>query len=104
MYGNDYQETIVREIEEEIGIQIDPANLTCLGKILITLPSENEFWQVYRYDLQEDVEIKPNSDEVAETKWMTMDELHNMLVNPQIQWSTKVTQIFEKFLKVNAHN
>ena len=86
-YGDEYLSSAIREIFEEIGVTVDVHKLQPIGKILIDMPNENEFSQNYEYHSVDELVIHPNSDEVAETKFVSVSEMKSMLVNPSVKWN-----------------
>ena len=72
----------VREVREEVGINVDPAKL----KLIFTDfcgywngRATSEFNDVYLYEIDEFDADKAFSDEVAQSKWLYRDEIKAML-------------------------
>lgn len=96
-YGDEYLSTAVREISEEIGFSIDSNELIALGKILVHMPNENEYSQVYEYHATKDLTIIHSPSEIAQTKFVTISEMKTMLADPAIKWNPFSLKILEAF-------
>jgi 8-oxo-dGTP diphosphatase len=70
--GESESEAIVREMQEELSIQIEPVRL-CWSSV--TPWNTSLAW--WLSNLETDVIPVPNPDEVAEVHWMTVDEICN---------------------------
>ncbi|MFH1236684.1 MAG: NUDIX domain-containing protein [Parcubacteria group bacterium] len=97
-YGTSYIETAVRELKEEIGIDASPSALKEVGKILLRVPQESELWHIYRYRLGNE-KLSFNSEEIQETKFVTIDELGHMLRDPNMEWKDQAKRLYDEFLK-----
>lgn len=73
IYGDSYEETATREIEEELGIKADPSDLQYKGEVLVKLPSSNEYFHVFEYKLKSTDLIQPAGEEISQIKWLGMD-------------------------------
>lgn len=82
LLGESSLEGAIREVKEEDGIELDPAK----GKILFSkIRNEcdgvkfRDILDVWLFDYDGDIDLKnATTDEVADAKWMTMDEVHNL--------------------------
>jgi len=64
-YGEDYEDTAIREAKEELGLEIDREELVRILKINACEETGNEFVVLFTYLMNKDIEhIKLNSDEV----------------------------------------
>ncbi|KKW01192.1 MAG: NUDIX hydrolase, type 34 [Parcubacteria group bacterium GW2011_GWA2_48_9] len=97
-YGKKYLETAVQELKEEANISVDPNDLKDLGKILVRLPGESEFWQTYQYHLKNDA-LSPNSEEIDQIKFVSLKELGEMLINAKVKWKGQVKLLYNILLK-----
>ena len=97
-YGTTPIDTAVREASEEIGIAIRPEQLTLLGELVSRNPEETEYWYVYRCDLTQDVKLTPDPQEVAELKFVSLDELRVMINDPAVEWSEDPKMLIQKFI------
>lgn len=100
-YGTTPIETAIREASEEIGIAIEPEQLTLLGELVSKTAEETEYWYVYRCDLTREVELVPNPQEVAELRFVSLDELRRMISDPAIEWSEDPKMLIQKFILNN---
>jgi len=69
-----------------------------LGKILVRLPGESEFWQTYQYHLKNDA-LSPNSEEIDQIKFVSLKELGEMLINAKVKWKGQVKLLYNILLK-----
>jgi isopentenyl-diphosphate Delta-isomerase len=94
-FGKSYIETAKIELQEELGIVADEAELKFLGEVLVKQPQNGEFFYVYEYKLKASDDIKLQSDEVTNIKWITFSELKlSMKDNPSL-WYTRPLQVVE---------
>ncbi len=96
-YGETYEETAIRETFEELGIVLDPHGLKELGKVLMKMPNECEYVQVYEYRMIEDVELNVNTEEIAEVKFVSTPTLYAMLEDASVKWSTFARETLKQF-------
>lgn len=77
------RETAVREVAEEVGLQIDPEALEPVGYERITVPrghaagtleEGDNYLQVYAVLLPEALPLRPDLREVPEAQWVTREE------------------------------
>ncbi len=73
-YGQSYDEASVREIQEELGLELP---LERLQKIY--LKEEREFAFIYRGLFIDEMRINFDQDEVSEVKWVALDKLPNFI-------------------------
>jgi 8-oxo-dGTP pyrophosphatase MutT (NUDIX family) len=79
--GEDSFTGALREVEEEIGIKLDPKN----GKLIFTQQRENDFKDTYLF--KENINIKDTilqETEVVKIKLVTYDELKKMVETEEI--------------------
>lgn len=99
LYGDSYTEAAIKDIKEELGLDVSPTQLLELGKVLIKLPWENEWRTIYRYNLPEGLEIKFPEEETSEIIFVTLNEVKEMLNDGTIRWSDKARQLLEHFVE-----
>lgn len=87
--GTTIRETVVSELEEEIGIK-EEFNSFIAGPIRKRNKyPNNEFTYTFYYDGGEDLgKIKFNDNEVQEVKWLSATEIMNQIKNNPENWST----------------
>jgi isopentenyldiphosphate isomerase len=94
-YGEEYINTAVREAREELGISISKDDLKLLGKVLIEVPWEKEFWQIYSYQITAD--FKPvKNEEVAEVQFMSLGDIKKSFLTER--WSDKAKKNLKAFV------
>ncbi|CAN5195393.1 hypothetical protein BH09PAT2_BH09PAT2_10330 [soil metagenome] len=97
-YGVSYDDTVVREMSEEVGVESTVEDFTCLGKILVRASYETEFWQVYEYHLNNNITLKRNEEEIAEIQFVSLSVLKQMLTDSTIEWTIGARDVFKGFL------
>ena len=71
MTGDDYEETAIREVKEELGI--DVPSLTFLGKFLFRYPNENEYSAIFK--ASSNGPFNYNRDEISDIRFMTIGDI-----------------------------
>ncbi|MEK9200455.1 MAG: NUDIX domain-containing protein [Patescibacteria group bacterium] len=92
-FGKEYLETAVREVGEEMGLQVSEADLIEKGAVLVHLPHSGEFFKVYEYHLKPGEHVKASVEEVADTAWMTIDQMKQSMQDKSRQWYARPEQI-----------
>jgi len=92
-YGDSYEVTALRELDEELGIKADMNELIDKGKVLVTLPSSNEFFEVFEYSLKKTDSINFAAEEVAEIRWLSLDKIKESMKNMTLSWYARPIQI-----------
>ena len=75
-HGEDAYNTIIREVKEELGIDISNDNVVSLGHICIDFPIRFIFYLKKNIDLKK---ITLQEDEVESVSYLTIDEINNLL-------------------------
>jgi len=86
-YQESYEEAAIREIKEELGIEIeDPSELTYETKLEACEETGNEFVHIFSYLLDQDTEkIDPDLEEVEEVIIVDLDDVKKDIdTNPGI--------------------
>ena len=86
--------SIKREVEEELGINIDNENIQELGFMLYDKPLRYMFYLKKDIDLKN---IKLQQEEVEYVKYMTIEEINNLIETNQITKSHGI--LFKEVLK-----
>lgn len=94
-FGKSYEETAVRELYEELGIQTTEKELKYLGEVLVKLPNSNEFFQVFEHVLNPTVNIKIAIEEIKNTKWLSISEIKDSIKNNSLKWYPRPIQVIE---------
>lgn len=92
--GDTPLEAIKREVKEELGISIDNESIQELGYLLYDAPLR------YMFYLKKDIDLKEiiiQESEVEFVKYMTIDEINNLINNNQYTKSHAI--IFKKILE-----
>lgn len=91
--------TIRREVEEELGINIDNESIEEYGFILYDKPLRYMFYLNKDIDIND---IKVQDEEVEYVKYMTKEEILNLIENKQITESHGI--IFNKILELKSNS
>ena len=97
-----YEEGVVREFEEELGIRLPLADFKEIAKERLNNPSiygrNNKFVKIFlvRKDIPLE-EFKPDSVEVEEIRYFNHDELVNLLSHPE-KLTSSAKYIIEKYI------
>lgn len=92
-FGQSYLETATRELFEELGIFALETDLELLGEVLVHLPSSNEYFNVFEYNLKSTDNIKIEISELSQTKWVTINEIKDSIKNNPSDWYPRPTQV-----------
>ena len=96
--GQTYKETALREVKEELGIEVSASKLKKLFKFRIDdpcfNPTNNRFIEVYRLDY--DVDVNLEDMELETTQFFSVKELKKMIKENKKQFSTRFLEIFER--------
>ena len=87
--NDEYEESAIRELQEELGLFIDKTQLIPLFLYRIQYQKvfhnqlfiENELNQVYAYELKEDVHFQLQKEEVESVCWVNFNELESFMQN-----------------------
>ena len=91
--------TIRREVEEELGINVDNDTIEEYGFILYDKPLRYMFYLKKDIDIND---IKVQEEEVEYVKYMTKEEILNLIENKQITESHGI--IFNKILELKSNS
>lgn len=91
--------TIRREVEEELGINVDNETIEEYGFILYDKPLRYMFYLKKDIDIND---IKVQEEEVEYVKYMTKEEILNLIENKQITESHGI--IFNKILELKSNS
>lgn len=78
--GDSSMDAALREVEEEIGVVLDPERGRCLYTDKRQHHSFPDFRDVWLFEAEVELsELKFQEDEVSDAKWATMSEVRNMI-------------------------
>lgn len=94
--GESIDEAVASELQDEIGLVLDPSNLI-QGEILKRDKYPNrEFTNVYYYRFQNEISnLKFNDGEVQEVKWMKSSDIIKSLTGKREMWSASKNGLAE---------
>lgn len=95
VYGDSYEKTAKRELEEELGIEADPSDLQYKGEVLVKLPSSNEYFHVFEYKLKSTDLIQPAGEEISQIKWLGVDRIKESMEDRSLKWYPRPIQIIK---------
>lgn len=93
VYGDSYEKTAIREMEEEVGIKVSLEDLVDKGEVLVKLPRSNEYFRIYEYRQKKVDIIKPSADEISEIKWLGIEAIKQSMEDGTIKWYPRPIQI-----------
>jgi mutator protein MutT len=80
--GETAEETVIREIREETGIEIEQQSLIYFGKVYLTHTTGNIVLHIFEYNIKAPEQIKFNPKEHADYRWTTLEEALEMTLIP----------------------
>ncbi len=80
-YGQTYEEAAVREVEEELG---EKAKVRFILGILLDMPTETEFCQVFESERLNKLKFDFDPDEVQGTAWINPNEIRKLVLKNRI--------------------
>ncbi len=83
-------ENIIKEGQEEIGIEVILDNVKFLGNYFYSSQNGKNQEQIFVYMLRVENNINFNDGEVQEVKWIDKDELYNNLLNNQQEFANRL--------------
>lgn len=94
-YQKTYEETAVKELEEELGIKTSEKKLIYKGEVLVKLPVSNEYFHVFEYLLEPTDKIRLAKEEITDSMWMKIEDLKESMKNKTLEWYPRPLQIIE---------
>ncbi|MBS3051404.1 MAG: NUDIX domain-containing protein [Candidatus Aenigmarchaeota archaeon] len=97
--GESYKSAAIRGLREELGIK--KANVRKISKMKISSRRETEFDEIFTCKISEKSRIKINSKEVSEAKFLSTNQLENLMrkkPRPFSSWSIRVFNECRKLL------
>lgn len=87
------EEAMCREIKEELGVPLSPAEIEYLGSFQDVYAEKGTqcLWSVFASPLDKSVELKP-TDDVASVKWFPLENLPTDLAFNGVKWSIELYQ------------
>lgn len=84
--GQTYMQCALREIEEELGIK---TSIKLIAKVLIKMKKETEYTALFEAKISSNTSITIDQDEVAQTKWIPIDQLKTFIKTHSVaDWTT----------------
>jgi mutator protein MutT len=76
------EQTVIREIREETGIEMQNQNLAYLHKAYVRHPTGDFVFHVFEYNIDDIPQIKMNPKEHVDFRWVTLEEALEMSLIP----------------------
>lgn len=92
-FGKSYIETAVRELREELGIEVNEMDFILKGEVMVKLPKSNEFFNVFEYQLKSDQKILTEETEISNITWMTIEDIKKSMADKSLQWYPRPEQV-----------
>jgi len=80
--GETAEETVIREIQEETGIEMQKQCLSYFGKVYISHSTGDLVFHVFEYNLLGSPQVKFNPGEHTDYRWVTLQESLEMSLIP----------------------
>jgi Isopentenyldiphosphate isomerase len=94
--GEGGEEACIREVKEELGVDVTPDQLILIKRI-VRAAGEHMIWDLFlvRYNTQKR-RFKLAPDEVAEVRWLTPDQLRKMIKEEMIFYYPEMFDVIAK--------
>ena len=76
--GEDPRSAVIREIYEEVGLDIDDDELKEIGKLYVRLPNLDYVFHMFYKSFQSHPQIKLGLEEHEEAVWVNLDEAYKL--------------------------
>lgn len=96
-YPEEYIDAAVRETEEEIGLKVEGTMFKELGKLLVKMPTENEFQMNYLLVFEDIKKDDIQTYEAESIRYMTLEELLESVSNNPLSWAKWAVDSIQKF-------
>ncbi|MGE5042002.1 MAG: NUDIX hydrolase [Candidatus Levyibacteriota bacterium] len=99
--GQSYEDNAVREVAEELGIQVPKKDLKFIGVFKSDKPTHREFQGEFALKLTKIEVFTPEADEITSLEWHSLEELKKILMeenNPDWvhkYWDTEIFTFLE---------
>jgi mutator protein MutT len=80
--GETAEQTAIREIREETGIQIPKESMSYFGQFYVRYPDMDYNFHIFEYEIDKLPEVKYNPKEHAGYRWVTLEEASQMPLIP----------------------
>ena len=92
-FGQSYQATAVRELKEELGLNVSDEDLIIKGEVLVKLPNSGEYFNVFEYNLRPSETISTSEEEINDTRWMTIVDIKRSMQEKRLRWYSRPEQV-----------
>lgn len=100
--GQSIEEAAVSELKDEIGLEVQPAELITGDVYKPDKSTNREFTQTYYYRFDGDIDsLRFNDGEIQKVQWMTTEEIQKALIQDSKNWSSspatfqKITELLK---------
>jgi isopentenyldiphosphate isomerase len=91
-YQDTYEQTAVKEVGEELSLEVTEEDLVLKGEVLAKLPNSGEFFKVFEYRLKPGETISPSEEEIDKTRWMAIEDIKRSMKDGSLQWYERPLQ------------
>lgn len=92
-FGKSYPETAVRELREELGLNVVEGDIVLKGEVLVRLPKSREYFNIFEYTLKPNESIATLEEEVSDTRWMSIEDIKKSMADKSLQWYARPEQV-----------
>lgn len=92
-FGQSYKATAVRELKEELGLNVSDEDLIIKGEVLVKLPNSGEYFNVFEYNLRPSETISTSEEEINDTRWMTIVDIKRSMQEKRLRWYSRPEQV-----------
>jgi isopentenyldiphosphate isomerase len=98
--GESYEQSALRELREEIGLDLSPP-LETVGRLPASAATGNEFTLVFRKESE--LEPIPNPDEIMEGRWVSIEELDHWMASSPADFARCFIEVWALFRNSTAN-
>lgn len=83
--GEDSRDTAVREVAEELGLQLDPQSLKFACEVNFDIRGLRGTDHIYTIEFAQCPELRLDQREIVSADWLLPEQAHDLIVEPEIR-------------------